>query len=190
MDVKSFAKPYQWQGATLWLMPYRTPHVDIVTRALNDLEPEIEYVNTATGERSLEEPSELAEKRAKAAKIKSQLPIQTAWVHRRNWGIFHDTFALAMPLLVAVDFPEVLSAELQAFATYWCAPGSSVAERWRNFQMVIGSATMEALWEAVKATHDNPAPAKPALSEVTPKDPKEDENNSGNAIPTTASSVS
>lgn len=194
MDYKRFAKPYEWQGATLWYMPYRTPHVDIVTRALNDLVPEIEYVNSKTGERVMEAPEVLVQEREKVAKKRAALlerwaglnavpdearlasiVVKSDWKSERKWNIFHDTFALALPLIVGIDPPEdaAVSTELQTFMVFWNDKSGTFQERWETFQMIIGTDTMTALWNGVTATRDNPAPAKAVFGQVEPKDPKD-----------------
>jgi hypothetical protein len=210
MDIKSLAKPYEWQGATLWFMPYRTPHIDIAVRALNELEPEMVYVNTKTGERVTEEPDALTKAKAKYAETRrrhmerwaslnqkpdeamlAQVVVKSEWVEERNWTLIHDTFYLCMPSIVAIDFPdfdENIATELRVFAAYWKDPGKTIADRWNCFKLIIGTATLTALWNGFAATRDNPAPAKPELGQVEPKNPLPESNGSESEPSTTDSS--
>ena len=190
MDIKSLAKPYEWQGATLYFMPYRTPHVDLAVRALNDLEPETEWVNTKTGQRLLEEPADRAERRVRVEKRGGKLPDSAEWVQERNWTLIHDTFYLCLPSIVAIDFPdfdEDTSTELRVFAAYWNDPGKTIAERWNCFRQIIGTATLTAIWNGYALTRDNAAPAKPELGQVEPKDPLPENGGDANETPTTSS---
>ena len=190
MDIKSLAKPYEWQGATLYFMPFRTARVELVLRALNDLEPEMEWVNTKTGQRLAEEPADRAERRARVEKRGGKLPDSAEWAQERNWNMVHDIFWSCLPLVVAAEFPDfdtATSAELRALCAYWNDPGKTMLDRWEAFQAVASTGLMLALYEGMLATRDNPAPPPPELGQVEPKDPLPESGGDESAVATTSS---
>lgn len=170
MNLRDYAKPYDWQGVRLWLLSYRTLAVDIAIRQLETLAPHFEYVNSATGEHSASKPEALveAEKQAEArAKVtrKAETPV-TDWQQVDSWDTRMNTFVGVLPLLVAVDWPETLTAEMAAFKAFYEGRYANHAERWQTFAALIGTETSNALWDGLIATRDNPAPGVPELGEV------------------------
>jgi hypothetical protein len=96
-----------------------------------------------------------------------------------------------MPSIVAIDFPDFddsTPTELRVLAAYWNDPGKTIADRWNCFNLIIGTATLTALWNGFAATRDNPAPAKPELGQVEPKNPLPESNGSESEPSTTDSS--
>lgn len=189
MDIRQFAKPYQWRGVTLYYTPYRRLPVEMAIRALNEIEPENEWVNAKTGERVIgDEPDALTKAKDKAAKM--NIAVSSPWQRHRLWTLLHDTFYLCLPSIVAVDFPEFdeqTPLELRAFAAYWNDPGKTFAERWANFNLVIGTETTNALWNGYTETRENLAPAKPELVGELSDDPKKGRSKSKNVSATSDS---
>lgn len=173
MDIRQIARPFEWEGATLWFLPYRALPVDIARMGLNDIEPEWEYVNTKTGERVVgDEPEALAKARAKANKMGYAL--KSDWQQNRLWNVTHECFWLYLPAVVSVDFPEFdesTPAAMRVFAAYWNDAGKTIRERWAAFSSFIPTEVVNALIEGWNETRDNPLPGKPELAQVESKDP-------------------
>lgn len=174
MDIRRFAKPYQWQGATLWFLPYQALPCDVARFGLREIEPDIEYVNTKTGERVIgDEPEALTKAKEKALKLNA--PLKTDWAARGLWGSTHVWFWLYLPSIVAVDFPDFDDStplSLRMFSAYWNDPGKTIAERWKLFTTSMPSDFLEALILGYESTRDNPAPSKPEMGQGEPDDPK------------------
>lgn len=174
MSLRAYAKPFDWNGVRLWFLPYRTLAVDIAIRQLEAIEPHFEYVNGRTGDRTTSKPDELvkaeARQQQKAALTPKAIPLKTHWQTVDKWSTLHNTFVGVLPLLVAVDWPETLSAEVATFKAFYEAKGTP-AERWQLFSAVVGTQTSNALWEGFVATRDvsfapEAAPDSAPLSET------------------------
>lgn len=209
MDIKSLAKPYEWQGAVLWYLPYKTQLANVALVGLNEIEPEAEYVNAKTGERTNEEPESLNKARAKAAETRrkhmerwaalkqepdeamlAQVVVKSDWQETRLWNGIQDIFWMCLPIIVAIDFPEFdenTSPELRVFSAFWQETNAPIAERWNAFRSLLGAATYQALWNGYTATRHNPAPAKPELGAAEPADPKDEGSGSESEPVTTVS---
>lgn len=174
MDFKSIARPYQWEDVTLWFLPYRHYLSDVAIEGLEAITPQAEYVNKETGARSSEMPAELAKAREKAARRNlPQSNIKTAWQTRRLWTDLHDLFWLVLPSIVAVDMPDDPLPIQQAFYAFFTGQSKDIPTRWQEFNMIIGSLMINALWDGFNATRDNAAPAHPEMAQaVPPDDPK------------------
>ncbi len=173
MNPRDFAKPFDWQGVRLYFLPYRTLSVDVAIHQLEAICPHFEYVNKRTGMRANSKPDELAaaEKRQqeKIALTHKAIPLKTDWQAVDLWDTTHNTFVGVLPLIVAIDWPETLTAEAAVFKQFWETNIPDPAERWQLFSMLIGTATSNALWDGFLATRSNPAPGAPELAqEVEP----------------------
>lgn len=189
MDIRQIARPHAWAGATLWFLPYRALPVDIARFALQEIEPEYEYINTKTGERVIgDEPEALTKARTKAEKMGYAL--KSDWERRYLWNVSHEAFWLYLPALVALDLPEFddsTPSALRVFAAYWDDPGKTPAERWATFSTLMPTEAVNALIEGWQATRDNPAPGKPELGQAEPDDPKGESTGDAHETATNAS---
>lgn len=174
MDLKALCKSYEWQGMTIYMLGYRNLEVDIAINDLEDLEPHWLYVNRKTGAESATKPEALtrAEEEVEAHNAKLNLtgdmakPVKTDWEVRNLWSVRHSTFAVALPLIMAIDFPPPdvdAPREVRVFEAFWNDTTSDFAERWQAFKRIIAVPTINALWEAYEATRDNLLSAPQAL---------------------------
>lgn len=173
--LREIAVAYDWQGVTLWVMPFRTLAVDAAIRGLEAIHPHYEYVHAKTGERRADQPEDyakavLAQARAVEMTGKTDVPLKTHWQRVDLWETRENTFVGVLPLLVDVEFPERQSAEVRAFrAAVWELRDRPLAERWDAFRAVIGTATSNALWDAYLATRDTSfEPSEDAAAQSDP----------------------
>lgn len=167
MNLKQFARSYEWSGVTFWLIPYRRMETETAIAELNELEPQMVYINTKTKERVFEKPDDL--KRAEDRAAAMHTDVKSVWEARDLWRAIHRCFVICESATVAIDFPDSdVSAQVAALCTYWNERSPIVAERWQVFKALMSTDVCNAWWEAFYATRDNPAPAAPELGQAAP----------------------
>lgn len=195
MDLKAFAKSASaFEGQmTFWILPFTTPLMEARYKRLDDLDPEVEYLNVKSGEVERQMPEKYRKALLKARDMnvpewQSQIEYG-GYRARKIWKDQHYDFLLLDTHTVDVEFAlhDDAPADLRAFAAYWteCAD-ADVIERFHAFQYAVSKRVTEAWQTAFSETRDNPAPAPAELGQEAP-DEDADPNASSDGEPSTMS---
>lgn len=177
MDLKAFAQSASaFDGQmTFWILPFTTPLMEARYKRLDDLDPEVEYLNIKSGEVERQMP----EKYRKAL-LKARDMNVPGWQNQVEYGGFrarkiwkdqHYDFLLLDTHTVGIDFAlhGDAPADLKVFEAYWteCAD-AELGERFHTFQYAVSKRVTEAWQQAFNETRDNPAPAPVELGQAQP----------------------
>lgn len=177
MDLRDYARPFTWEGITLFYLPMRTAAVDIEVDRLNSLTPRVEYVNAKTGQRSATKPDDLleAEKQADSrAKVTKRYRVpKTDWAEHELWDVRHNSFCVCLPLIVAVESAELdaqTPIQVRMLADFLNNPIEDFASRWKTFSQFITLETLNALWRGYEQTRDGGFEPLQSLEDVEGSD--------------------
>lgn len=168
LDLKQYAKSYDWNGVIFYMMPYRLMETETAIAELSEAEPQTVYVNKKTNERVYDKPDALTRAEDKAAAMHMK-EVKSDWETLDLWRAIHRCFVICESITVGIDFPSgEMSMEVIALRDYWQARSSNVIERWQVFKALMSTNICNVWWDAFAATRDNPAPGKTELGQAAP----------------------
>ncbi len=162
LNLKDYARSYEWQGVTFWLLPYRTMRFDVAERELGAAHPQWEYTHKTTGKQTTDEPPD-----HRAAIIIAQnsgQPPRSHWLVKRLWGVSEDVYIALESTTFEIEFPaDDLNPHVQALADYWKLRPADYGARWQVFSTLLSKEVIDAWGEGFLATREHSMDAPLAL---------------------------